>query len=153
MSDVRSRRRIAGRLRRFAELREGTARRARVRASREVEAAETDLATVEADQRAAEDELLAPEKTLTGADMHLLEAGRTKHRTRRALSQAELQRRHLEHDARVTLHKQAITEQRGKEALEDHAKRALQDEIEKQEARERDELSATRASSKGSEET
>lgn len=135
---------MAARIRRLAELRESTARQARVQASRAVEDAESSLSELQSAHDAAEDELLDPSRPLTGAHMQLLQDARMQHRGRRAQGEATIAERKEEHEARVEAHQQSIAEQRGKEALEERAIRELRDEVEGREARERDEIASTR---------
>jgi hypothetical protein len=63
------------------------------------------------------------------------------------MREAVVKEREEEHALQVTAHERAIGEQRGKEALEDRTKRDLREEFERQESRELDEISATRAGS------
>jgi hypothetical protein len=138
---------MAARLRRLAELREGLARRDRVQARRELEFAEVQLQGLDTSHAQAEKELLNSGGPLTGAHMRLLQDGRLSHRGWRRMREAVVKEREEEHALQVTAHERAIGEQRGKEALEDRTKRDLREEFERQESRELDEISATRAGS------
>ena len=78
--------------------------------------------------------------------MQLLVESRAHHQGRRALGEREIAARSQRHEEKIRAHQRAITEQRGKEALEERAVRELRDEFEGLEARERDEIASTRLS-------
>lgn len=123
------------------------ARRERVQARRELEFAQEQLQGLDASHARAEEELLNPDGPLTGAHMRLLQDGRLSHRGWRRMREAVVKEREEEHEAQVQAHERAIGEQRGKEALEERTRRDLRDEYERNEARELDEISATRGGS------
>ncbi len=153
MSDVRTRRKMAARLRRLAELREGQARRERSAARRELDEAQESLDELEQRHERAEQQLLSPNGPLTGAHMRLLQDGRLAHRDGRVAQQRAVAERSAEHDTRIRAHERAIGEQRGKEVLEDRMKRELREEFERQESRELDEISASRGAGSSDEPT